>query len=86
MLKDIIEARALENYRIYLKFEDGVEGEIDLSAFVQFAGVFEALKEPGQFAQLAIDPELGSIHWPSGADLDPDVLYSKLTGKPVPAN
>ena len=83
MLKDIIEVRALSGYRIYLRFEDGIEGELDLSGFVRFDGVFEALKDPRQFSQMTIDPELGSIHWPCGADLDPDVLYSRLTGKPV---
>lgn len=83
MLKDIVEARPLSNYRIYLRFEDGVEGELDLAAFIRFDGVFEPLKEPEQFAQVQVHPELGTIVWPNGADLDPDVLYSKLTGKPV---
>jgi hypothetical protein len=32
MLKDIVEATALEGYCVRLRFEDGVVGELDLSA------------------------------------------------------
>lgn len=83
MLKDIIEVQYLSNLKIYLRFEDGVEGELDLSSFISFDGIFEPLREPSEFAKVSVHPELGTVVWPNGADLDPDVLYSKLTGKPV---
>lgn len=83
MLKDIIEVQHLSNFQIYLRFEDGIEGELDLSSFITFDGIFELLKNPSEFAKVQVHPELGTIVWPNGADLDPDVLYSKLTGKPV---
>ncbi len=84
MLKDIIAVRPVSNFEIFLRFEDGVEGELDLSTFIKFDGIFESLKNPEEFAKVKVHPELGTIVWPNGADLDPDVLYSKLTGKPVP--
>lgn len=84
MLKDIIEVRDLSNYKIYLRFEDGIEGELDLSTFISFTWIFEPLKDPSEFAKITVHPELGTIVWPNGADLDPDVLYSRLAGKPVP--
>lgn len=83
MLKDIIEVQYLSNLKIYLRFEDGVEGELDLSSFISFDGIFEPLREPSEFAKISVHPELGTVVWPNGTDLDPDVLYSKLTGKPV---
>ncbi len=43
-MKDIVEVRALKGQRLYLRFEDGVAGEVDLAAFVRFDGVFEALR------------------------------------------
>ncbi|MCH8156222.1 MAG: DUF2442 domain-containing protein [Nitrospinae bacterium] len=85
MLKDITEVRPLTHTRIFLRFEDGVEGDLDLSEFVRFDGVFEPLKNPEEFAKVQVHPELKTIVWPCGADLDPDVLYSRLTGKHIPS-
>jgi Protein of unknown function (DUF2442) len=50
---------------------------------VSFRGVFESLRDPTYFAQVHVDPDLGSAVWPNGADLDPDVLYARITGMPV---
>ena len=33
--------------------------------------------------QAAANPELGVVQWPSGADLEPDVLYADLSGQPI---
>ncbi len=83
MLKDIIAAEALDGYRLHLRFEDGVDGVVDLAPHLSFRGVFEPLRDPAYFAQVRVDPELGSVTWPNGADLDPDVLYGRLTGTPL---
>jgi hypothetical protein len=84
MLEDIVEVRALDGYRLYLRFEDGVQGEVDLGTMIQFDGVFAPLKERAHFEQVRVNPELGTVCWPSGVDLDPDVLYARITGKPLP--
>jgi hypothetical protein len=83
MLKDIVVARALGDYRLHLRFEDGVEGVVDLGPHLSFHGVFEPLRDPAYFAQVRADAELGTVVWPNGADLDPDVLYGRITGTPV---
>jgi hypothetical protein len=84
MLKDIVAVRPLENYQLHLRFEDGVEGTIDISQLIGFSGVFTPLKEPDYFAQVQVHPELGTIVWSNGADLDPDVLYAIVSGEPIP--
>ena len=84
MLKDIVEATALEGYRVRLRFEDGVAGELDLSAVMQFEGVFAPLRDFDRFRELRVHPDLGTIYWPNGADLDPTVLYARVTGTPIP--
>ena len=83
MLKDIVEARPLGGHRLYLRFEDGAAGELDLAEFLEFRGVFEELRDPAKFAEVRLVPEWGTIAWPNGADLDPDVLYSRVTGAPL---
>lgn len=84
MLKDIVEVRALEGYRLHLRFEDGVEGDVDLQQSLTFDGIFAPLKDRAYFAQVRVEPEFGTIVWPNGADLDPLVLYSRITGTPIP--
>jgi hypothetical protein len=41
------------------------------------------LKDPSYFRQVRAHPESGTVVWPNGADLDPDVLYAHLTGQPI---
>ena len=83
MLKDIVKAHIIEGYRVRLRFEDGVTGELDLSEIIRFEGVFEPLRDAAAFAALAVSPDLGTICWPNGADLDPDVLYARITGHEI---
>jgi hypothetical protein len=83
MLRDVVEVRPLGGYRVYLRFEDGVSGEIDLAPRLRFTGVFATLRDPEVFSQVRVDAELGTVVWPGGADLDPDVLYAAVTGAEI---
>jgi hypothetical protein len=84
MLKDVVEVEAVGDHRLRLRFEDGVEGVIDLTAIVPFEGVFAPLRDPTVFAAARVNGELGTVCWPNGADLDPDVLYALVQGQPAP--
>ena len=84
MLKDIIEVHPQSDYRLYLKFEDGITGTVALNQLIQFSGIFEPLQDPAYFDTVKLNPEIGTIHWPNGADLDPDVLYAEITGQAIP--
>ena len=77
MLIDVIEAKYVRDFTLWLKFEDGSEGEIDLSSEL-YGPVFEPLKDVNYFKQVMVDPELGTIVWPNGADLAPEFLYEKV--------
>jgi hypothetical protein len=83
MLKDIISVKPLEDYQLHLKFEDNIEGVVDISQLIEFTGVFSPLKDLSYFVQVKINPEWGTIYWENGADLDPDVLYSAIANQPI---
>jgi hypothetical protein len=65
----------LDGFELRLRFNDESERIVDLSAEL-WGPVFEPLKaDPGLFRQVRVDEELGTIVWPNGADMDPDVLH-----------
>ncbi len=77
MLPKLKEAEYRGDYRIWLKFADGVAGEIDLESDL-WGEIFEPIKEQIRFAEFELNHELGTIVWPNGADFAPEFLYQKL--------
>lgn len=74
MIPRVVEVRPLDGYRLWLRFQDGVSGIVDLSAEL-WGPVFEPLKDEALFAQVSVHPELDTVTWPNGADLAPEFLY-----------
>lgn len=72
----IAEARYAGDYRIWLRFADGIEGEIDLEPEL-WGEMFEPLKDKTLFARFQLYPERSTIYWPNDADLAPEFLYAK---------
>ena len=68
-----------DGYRIWLRYADGVEGEVNLSHLVG-KGVFAAWRHPDFFAGVHIAAGDG-IAWSEELDLCPDALYLQITGK-----
>jgi hypothetical protein len=72
---DIIDVDVLHDHVVWLRFADGFERTIDLDPYLH-GPVFGAIREDSAvFAAVKVDPEAGTIVWPNGADLAPDVLY-----------
>jgi|tagenome__1003787_1003787.scaffolds.fasta_scaffold17685571_1 Protein of unknown function (DUF2442) len=63
----------LDGYVVRLGFSDGSTREVDLETEL-WGPVFKPLRDLDVFRQVAVDNELGTIVWPNGADMDPDVL------------
>jgi uncharacterized protein DUF2442 len=85
MCPRITEARPIAGHRLELTFTDGARGEVDLrSDILGRGGVLVPLEDTAFFRQVSVDPEAGTIVWPNGVDMCPDVLYSRATGRPLP--
>lgn len=74
----VTEVEPLPDHRLRLSFEDGAEGEVDLSRR-RWRGVFAPLEEQVFFDRVELDEELGTIVWPNGADIAPETLYRWVT-------
>jgi hypothetical protein len=77
MFLHVKEAKYLHDYVIWLRFNDGLEGEIDLEGELE-GEVFGPLKDRSFFQKFHVDPELDTIVWENGADLAPEFLYENM--------
>jgi len=76
-MNDVVEARYVREYKVWLRFQDGTTGEVDIEP--SFKGpVFEPLRDIEFFKQVCVDPEIGTIVWPNGADVAPETLYDRM--------
>ena len=72
--------KPLLGYRLWLRFLDGAEGTVDLSALVG-QGVFERWRASPSFFEAVKISEDGSLAWGDEIDLCSDALYLQITGK-----
>jgi hypothetical protein len=69
----------LGGYRVRLAFTDETTRDVDLDRYLR-GPVFDIIrKDRSVFEAVCVDPQLGTIVWPNGADIDPDVLYHGWT-------
>lgn len=73
MLIRVQTVQPLAGYVVRVTFTDGASRDIDLAPYLR-GPIFEPLRrDPALFR--AVRVEFGALTWPSGADIDPDVLY-----------
>ncbi len=77
MVPHIVEARYVSAHTVWVRFDDGAEGEIDLSAELH-GEVFQPLRNVDYFRAFSVHPELKTLVWPNGADFAPEFLRSTL--------
>lgn len=73
----VTEVRHTRDYRLWVQFSDGLEGEVDLCNELEGA-IFLPLRDTGLFRQVRIDPDIHTISWPNGADFAPEFLRALL--------
>lgn len=84
MLRDVTFVEVVGDHTLRVRFDDGKEGFVDVRKLVPFRGVFAPLDSPEYFARVQVNPEVGTVFWPNGADLDPVLLYAEATNSPLP--
>ena len=77
----VVEARYRGGHRVWLRFDDGLEGEIDLESEL-YGEVFEPLKDPEVFRGFSVDE---TLVWPNGADFAPEFLHERVSTSSGPA-
>ena len=73
-------ARYISDYKLWIHFDDGTSGEVDLENKLT-GPIFEPLKEQAFFSKVSVDPELETVVWPNGADLAPEFLKRHITSQ-----
>lgn len=76
MFPRVVEARYIRDFIVLVKFQDGVQGEVDLAPQL-YGEVFEPLKNSLYFRQFRVDSDLHTLVWPNGADFAPEFLYER---------
>ena len=75
----LIEVQSKPNYRLLLKYSDGVQGEVDFSLHVG-KGVFALWNDPKKFENVRIGSS-SELSWSDEVDVDSDAMYLRITGK-----
>lgn len=73
----IIKCEPHDNYKLWIQFEDGLEGEIDLKRLAG-KGVFSAWDSIDFFKSVHVSKKTDTVTWGREIDLDPYVLYDTL--------
>lgn len=74
----VTHARVIANYRLWVRFNDGVEGEVDLAGLVMSdqRPIVAALRVPEAFCCVSVEHD--TVVWQNGFDLAPEYLRANL--------
>jgi hypothetical protein len=78
MIPHLSAMKYVAEYRLWLQFEDGSQGEVDLEQEL-WGEVFAPLRNQAYFKTVHLDKELNTIRWDNGADFAPEFLYQLVT-------
>ena len=75
MFLHVVEARYVRDYTVWLRFNDGTCGEVDLADELN-GPIFEPLRNLSEFKRFGIT--LHTLAWENGADLAPEFLREHI--------
>mgnify|MGYP000356758945 CR=1 FL=1 len=73
----VTDAKHLGDYRLWVRFSDKSEGEIDLTDLVTSdkRPIVAALRDKAKFAAMKVD--MDTVVWDNGFDLAPEYLHAR---------
>ena len=74
-LVTVINAEYKTDFKIFLQFDDGLSGIVDLNNYLD-GEIFTPLKDKDYFKKFSLDS--WTIGWKNGADFAPEFLYELL--------
>jgi len=78
MYPSVKEVIPREDYTLFLVFENGEKGILDMRPMLDF-GVFRRIKDLDNFKRVRV--AFDAIEWECGVDLDPEYVYAKCRGQ-----
>ena len=75
MFIHVTNAKYIDNYKVWLSFNDGAQGEVDLSTELH-GEVFEPLKDIDFFKSFKLEGH--TLSWKNGADFAPEFLREQI--------
>jgi uncharacterized membrane protein YeaQ/YmgE (transglycosylase-associated protein family) len=73
-LPGVISFRLLRPFTLEIAFDDGIRREVNFED-VLAGELYGPLRDPAVFESVKLDPDLGNLVWPNGADFDPEILH-----------
>ena len=83
-MHDIINAKYIEDYKLHLFFDNGVDGILDFKEYINKRGLFSKFQDINFFKNFFINKDIGTICWADNLDIAPETLYYKLTNEQMP--
>ena len=79
----VVELKVQEPYKLWLRFDDGTTGTVDLSDSAAIGSLFAAWTDPDFWRSAHIVADSGAVAWGDGTEVDvcPQSLYLDVTGK-----
>ena len=78
----ITACKAEEDYKLWLRFEDGLEGRVFLGNLLEI-GAFQLWRDVREFEKVSVDPETATVTWEGGIRLDADILYHDVKANQI---
>jgi hypothetical protein len=81
MYWDVVEVIPQQDYRLFVRFKDGLTGNVGLRR-EELTGALAQLADPEFFRKVFIDS--GAVAWPGEIDLAPDAMYADVASQNGP--